>query len=391
MADNGISQVNDIAINPGGRYLSRCFNPSMEPLIGKYLEYKNRVELLCQDYGGKPLPPPLAFCQQKMVEIESALFPGKWWKRGKVIVAWQLLHRVSEELILVMEREELIAFGLRMVHEVATSGLPDVQKKEWSDRVAGQIRNLEEKGPAQGAPGQQIGDSSASLLTARYLFKNVYRAVNSIVDDNFWELWAKKFIALGYTLLLIVITGLFCLTDWNSGITPKMIFLLGAIGGLLSGIITGEQAPLPKGHFWGQIFYYLLVRPTIGALTALVVFWALESQFLVKVTPPLPAVSTVKNMAAANPIPVVRAEGVEGVSVPPEPGIATPPASEGPGGEEKTGAPTVIFQSAEGKQGSLIMLILLFAGFSGDKLLKSIADRVTMKMIAQAEKTKEAV
>jgi hypothetical protein len=47
-------------------------------------------------------------------------------------------------------------------------------------------------------------------------------------------------------------------------------------------------------------------------------------------------------------------------------------------------------KAKKGKQNYLYLLVLLFAGFAGDKLLKTIADRATTKLIAQAEKTKEA-
>ena len=49
----------------------------------------------------------------------------------------------------------------------------------------------------------------------------------------------------------------------------------------------------------------------------------------------------------------------------------------------------VTLTAREGRQSYLYLLVLLFAGFAGDKLLKTIADRVTTKLIARAEKTKE--
>ena len=48
----------------------------------------------------------------------------------------------------------------------------------------------------------------------------------------------------------------------------------------------------------------------------------------------------------------------------------------------------VTMKAKAGKEHYLYMLLFLFAGFAGDKLLKAIADGVTAKLITQAEKTK---
>jgi hypothetical protein len=135
------------------------------------------------------------------------------------------------------------------------------------------------------------------------------------------------------------------------------------------------------------------VRPTLGALAALVTFWMLESQFLVRVEPPLTAdvvginCSDTERRGSETKIPVI---------VNPAPPDATTPSGNQQvedatqKGKSSIDLTLVTLRAKEGKQLYLYMVVLLFAGFSGDKLLKTIADKVTMRLIDQAEKTRQA-
>jgi len=367
----------------GKKHLSKQFNPGVEPLVAKYLEYRNRVELFeKKENKTKSEGDTIAFCRQKLDEVEAALFPPVHVVK-KVLAAWQLLHRVGEEMILLMEKEELGGYGLRLHLEVKMSMLPDAQKEDWSIRIAESMKQTAE-----------VDCNPEQVEHVRHLFKNIYRAINAIVDNSFWDLWANRLLALCYIVLLIGITGLF-LWDMaqNTCLTPLKILMLGTIGGLLSGIVTGERETFPKGHFWMPTAYYILARPTLGALAALVTFWMIESQFLVRIDPPLSEDVSAFNCVSANKekrpllIESARLSGPTSETIP-----ATKQRAEQGAPQEKGSVDlsVVTLTAKEGKQHYLYLLVLLFAGFAGDKLLKYIADRVTTKLMAKAEKTKEA-
>lgn len=46
-------------------------------------------------------------------------------------------------------------------------------------------------------------------------------------------------------------------------------------------------------------------------------------------------------------------------------------------------------RSAKGVQIYLYLLVLLIAGFSGDKMLRTVTEKVSNKLFAEAEKTKD--
>ena len=357
------------------RLLNRFFNPSIEHLVSKYLEYTNCIELLCkkrekghlpEEEAGEARDLTLRFCQDKLKELHLLLFPS-CGMRARVIAAWQLLHRVSEEMILLMNREELLGFGIRLKRQVATTAMPEIVKKEWTEIVKGQLAKLAK----ELAPQDDIRET-------RQLFKNIYRSVNDAVDDQFWDLWAKKFLAFSYTIALALLTALFFVGELAGGpcLTLGKILLLGAMGGLMSGVFTSEGDSLPKGHFWVPTLYYLLARPLMGLLAALVIFWAVESQFLVAIEPPYRGRIIACETAAQE-----RGEtATQEIS-------ALPPATVKDAGEVKVSPVTM--KARTGREHYLYMLLFLCAGFAGDKLLKAIADRVTARLIAQAEKTKE--
>ena len=357
------------------RLVDRFFNPSIEHLVSKYLEYTNCIELLCrqrekghlpEEEAGDPGVLALRFCQDKLREVRSLLFPSSGM-RARVIAAWQLLHRVSEEMILLMNREELIGFGVRLKRQIATTAMQEILKKEWTDIVKGQLAKIAKAQPPQD-----------DLRETRQLFKNIYRSVNDTVDDQFWDLWAKKFLAFSYTLALALLMAIFFFGELTGGpcLTLGKILLLGAMGGLMSGVFTSEGDSLPKGHFWVPTLYYLLARPLMGLLAALVIFWAVESQFLVAIEPPyrgrITACETANKEGGETATPEIS---------------APPPATVKEEGEVKVSPVTM--KARTGREHYLYMLLFLCAGFGGDKLLKAIADRVTAKLIARAEKTKE--
>jgi hypothetical protein len=379
----------------------KWINPSLEHLTAKYLHYRNLVDLLKEKKGSDH--DLLNFCEKQLDEIRGLLDR----RIKKVTLIWRLLHRVSEQLILTMDVEELAAHGHKILEDMKVAPVPDQVRNHWIEIVHERVKKLESS-PA---------DTRAEIKgeTAQ-LFKAAANIINECIDDRFWDISVRKFFTLIYGILLLLTAfailffawwlrdGQFCLTIYN-------IMLIGALGGLASGLITSEQEYMSKGHFWVPTIYYAMIRPTVGAVAAVVLFWMLEGHYLIQVTPPLenrcletacetsysaPAVLkkerdgsfslVFQNISGGGKKPCsLRLEAEKLKKETPFKNM-----SGSPGEGKKGGESLVTLRTSEGKQIYLYLLILFFAGFSGDKILKTVSCRINTRLFAEAEKTKEA-
>ena len=357
----------------------KWMNPSVEHLLAELIDVKKCVELFEKRIGSDPEKAVIiANCRQKLDEAEKAINPDLWWQRRKIFIAWRLLHRIAEELIPLMTPEELSAQGQKLIHDIKMSSLADPMKLDWIGKLEEKMKKLENS-PSDPQEIKRISQ----------FFKMAMNIINDHVDDRFWDIWSKKMLSLVYTLLLIpsIVFLIYLISSIQNNpsiasLSICQIILLGAIGGLVSGIISGEQEYLTKGHFWISSIYYALIRPTLGALAAILIFWMLQSEYLIKIHPPLQE-KGVQNQDKSG-----------GEKTPPakEKNAATTDHSNNKNADDtdKKDDPLIVLRAKEGKEVYLYMIVLVAAGFSGDKLLKTVSDRVIARLYSQAEKTKEA-
>ncbi len=351
-------------------FAKKLMNPSLEHLIGAMIGYRKTLDFFRQKNGSQDNLKRIEVCEDKLREVELALFPEHFFNRKKVFLAWSLLHQVCEDLFLMLNRDELLAEGKQLLANIKMSALSETAKKEWVPKLEEQLKRLE---------ASDFNESD--LPTAQNLFKMSMVTLNNQVDTLFWDIWSKKFSGLIYTLSLISGLAAFAYIysrPYGFSFCIGNVLLLGALGGVASGILTSEPQYLAKGHFWVSTFYYALVRPAQGALAALIMFWLVQSQYLITIDPAVDCKSVVfsnyscSSSSAAGEVKQAQKEGNE---IKEE--------------KEKRNA-LIVLNAAKGKQAYLLMLLLLMAGFSGDKLLKSVSDKVTSRLFTEAEKTKEA-
>jgi hypothetical protein len=360
----------------------RQINPGVEHLIGMLIEYRAAVEQYRLHHTGDDERQTLLDqCEHKIEEAERALLFNGWFRK-KIFVAWDLFHQIVADLILCMEAPELSAYGRKLIGDIRLSSLPDTTKTDSILRLDNSLKKLDEPDP-----------NKADIDRARHVARTETRTLNTHVDSLFWDIWTRKFICLIYTALLFL-TLLFFLNRYDArngfDITSiDNIALLGAMGGLLSGIFSGDIQSIAKGHFWVSTLYYSLVRPVQGVLAAMAMFWMLQSQYLIRIEPPLDEGS---GIFANHP-------GCRGRSTPPAWRTYTSAKrrtaafniySAQKKAESGHKTSVIVLNAAEGKQIYLYVLVLLLAGFSGDKLLKTVSDKVTGRLFTEAEKTKEA-
>ena len=352
-------------------------NFSVQHVIAEYLDCKDTLESFANRWQNDPdRRKRMVQAGLKLQEIREALMPEQWWKCRKIFLAWRLIHRVAEDLILLMNCEELAAQGRKIIHNLKTSPLPDIVRLDWISSVEEKLKKLEDS--------IQNGSCEIEKGTPQ-LFRTVTNIINDNVDDRFWDIWCRRLLIFIYTGLLVI--GLLSqfAQFYRSGVFSLGIddvILLGAMGGVASGILTSEQEYMAKGHFWISVISYPLTRLTQGALVALVVFWMIQCNYFIRIEPPLERYNKAF-FCMTSPVwhdPAFRRNSVRRKPV--------PVTFHSYSSEKKE--PILDLKAPPGKQIYLYLLVLFFAGFTGDKLLKFISDKVTSRLFSEAEKSKQA-
>lgn len=347
---------------------TKC-NPSRHYLVAKLRDYRSRLDVYEARCGEvKEKMQIVASCKSHLDDIETMLGKGSFFRFINTFSIWHLFHRVDENFYLFMERSELKAYAWELTQALKLSPIPQTTKADWFSRLQEVLKKLE---GTDG--GSTVEDAAIMIKAAAYVN-------NDCVDNLFWDYWCRKFFVLIYTVSLLIIllfaflfshfNGSFAFCNWTACI-------LGAMGGLGSGILSAQIENVPYGQFWTNVSCYALARPLQGALAALMVFWMLQSQYMIKIEPPLSPgqVAFTCKSSARIELPVA----------------GTSPTKSAPFRNTSSAKqdPLVILKAAPGMQVYLYMLVLLIAGFSGDKLLRYISGKVTNKLFADAEKSKE--
>lgn len=366
-------------------------NPSVEYLLANLVIHQHTLELLEIRYkDDAEQRARLQLCRKSLDEAGAALRKRPF---RRAFLAWGLFHQVSEEMIMFLDKAELAAEGKKIELDIKLSALPETAKSGWLARLGEVLKTLAGANP-----------TDVEVNSARRTTRTALNAINSQTDNLFWEIWTKKLFGLIYAVMLVIGLVLFVLLgSLSSGffLCVGNVLLLGAIGGVASGILSADPQYVAKGQFWVSTLYYSLVRPTLGALAALLVFWMLQSQYLIQIKPPTDCRKAVLNCLTC------PQDEPRGKAAQDEPKTNTPaqlpekaPQDKPQGGESAAGtagqigaaehSTLIVLTALPGQQIYLYFLVLLLAGFSGDKVLKIVADKTFAKLFAEAEKTKAA-
>ncbi|NVN89269.1 MAG: hypothetical protein HXX11_01585 [Desulfuromonadales bacterium] len=374
--------------NQSDRFLQRrgVINFSAQHVVAEYLDCCQKLATMADRGQSEPLKQRIIDqCARKLAEVHESLMPTKWWKFRKIFIAWRLIHRVSEDMLLLMDAEELSAEGRKTLHDLKTAPLPDIVRLDWISMIEEKQKKLDES-LKQAVPVMEKGTAQ--------LYRTAANVINDNVDDRFWDIWSRRLLILIYSILLVLGISFLLLQFARPGgfsLALGGVLLLGAMGGLASGILTGEQEFMAKGHFWIAVFSFPLVRTTQGAVAALIVFWMIQCNYLIRIEPPLERYNRAY-LCMTSPVwhdPVFIRNLPGRVAGKASHARNTPflPYSS-PKSEKKE--PLLDLKAPPGKQIYLYLLVLFFAGFTGDKLLKFMSDKVTTRLFSEAEKTKES-
>lgn len=295
-------------------------------------------------------------CKEELTEIER-IFEIQISFTNKTQF-WSRLHHVKENLLLLVPAHELPSQCQWIIQSIDNSAIPSKHKAEWISKIWIELNKFE----ANNSDSRPLRD----------ILRAANSCVNTYTDDRFWDITINNDLKLVYIIFLVIVLSLFFITNSYKDFCVKTIILLGAMGGLTSGILTKEQEHIAKGSFWLPMSYYILVRPLIGVVASVVMIWLIVAKVLINIEPIVPhCVNSVFHQACKE----------------------TP---------RKKTENNLLFRSQDTTRYALItlhapsclsakitvMLLLFLAGFVGDKILKSVADKIMGKFFAEAEKTK---
>ncbi|RKH52890.1 hypothetical protein D7X96_09885 [Corallococcus interemptor] len=262
---------------------------------------------------------------------------------------WELIHDVDGLLLLVMPPHMLVPRALEIEQQFGRRVADTARALLWlgADKVSGPlprcVRRLTQE------------DGADADRYCRNVLRGALDTVNQQVDKTFWQLSINVTLQVFSTLLLLAVFLVsFLLLSreliqaWPSDLVPRGLLLVGfagASGAIISNMLSKERFVVATGATGRFFAYHLLVKPVIGAFAALMLLFLEQSRMLLSVD---------------------TRTGSTGVD--PSPALFHIVVSDNQ---------AVFFT---------LMALAVVAGWSADKLLSSIMDKVLGRLLGQSEK-----
>ncbi|MFY0569096.1 hypothetical protein ACN28E_35460 [Archangium lansingense] len=287
---------------------------------------------------------------------------------------WELVHGVDADLLLILPLDMLATEALmveenfrRNIHEpIARSTWLGADEKSGPLCVA--VRCI--TGLAYRVEGLKP-EEEAKLRHARQVLRSALRQVLRHSDKYFLQLDLTMMIrSLSGSLLVL----LFVLTlvgelpaqfaglilknpielPWKgSAMSTLSLILLGAGGAITANMLSDKPVLVVRGPFWRQFVYYLFVKPSIGAVAAFLFYLLAISQLFFSIETATPMVGPLNPLQGAGQLqPALR----------------------------------IVL----GNNDALVCtyaIIIIAVGFSAERFLSPIMDRVVNKLFVMAEKS----
>ncbi|NPD22720.1 MULTISPECIES: hypothetical protein [Corallococcus] len=294
-------------------------------------------------------------CQEKLEAARWCLDKptGRW-----SFSFWELIHEVDGLLLLVMPASMLVPRALEIQQQFERR-VTDSRAHLWlgADRASGplprsvrQLTRVDESGGV--APPPLDAEESRYC---RSVLRGALDTVNQQVDKTFWQLSINVTLQVFSTLLLLAVfvISFVLLTreliqTWPGELIPRGLLLVGfagASGAIISNMLSKERFVVATGATGRFFAYHLMVKPVIGAFAALMLLFLEQSRMLLSVD---------------------TRTGSTGVD--PSPALFHIVVSDNQ---------AVFFT---------LMALAVVAGWSADKLLSSIMDKVLGRLLGQSEK-----
>ena len=334
-------------------------------------------------------------CRQKLELARRCLDKpfGRW-----SFSFWEVIHEVDGLLLLVMPQHMLLPKALEIQHQFEQRVTSPVQCRLWlgADKTCGPlprcVRRLARMDDLASEPAAYPPLEVDQLEHCRHVLRGALEVVNQQVDKTFWQLSINVSIQVLSTALLlalfIVAFNYFpsnLVSQWPRGIVPQGMLLMslaGAAGAILSNMLSKERFTVATGATSRYFAYHLLAKPVIGGFAGLMLLFLEQSQLLLSVVvrpeaEPPAQVSAPAEAGARNTAPT-----------PAEPSEPDAPPEKTESESTRENNPAILHIHVGSRQAAFYTLVALaiVAGFSADKLLNSVMDRVLRKLLGQSEK-----
>lgn len=314
--------------------------PPIEKLLEKIIGLEEQIARYDPDKLNDRQKHILKTCED-YIKITTELIKAKGSSRPHLV--WNLLHRVDEYVILLMEEHELSARVIDVRAAFDLTIKEETVRKEW----------LGDKGKLTEA-FNDIAGGGKNIDKSRYMVKEALQYLDDFVDYGFWKLSMNilmsvlsAFSLAGFMLFYIYVYHHRFNTLLNeSNLMPFAI--LGLMGAYLSNLLTKEDFLFVwGGPFFRYLFYNLMARPVIGAFSAVFFFLVEQSKLIFSINPIVDSKSIAVQSAVIN------------INVKPN---------------------VVEF---------VYIVFAIAVGFAGEKALRGMMDPVLKRLEQKAEKTKE--
>jgi len=318
------------------------FTPSKESLLVKRTGLEQDIKALEASNPAAAQQGVLRRCQENLQQVKSLDEP---WRPSHPHLAWRLLHRVDQDLLLVLPGPEVVASAQALLATFDMNVTEPKLRAVWlgQDGKAGQLAQAIER--LRTHPEDEA---------SRHLLRQALSLVNDQMDRDFWVLSINTLTSVASGLALGVAMLVFGWMDHAAGLaalgTGPMdgcqvgrLALLGLMGGYLSNVLTKEGfLYLRGGPFWRYVLLHLVSRPILSAFGAVMVAILVKAEIVLAINP----------------------------------------------SAERTGL--VALRVAQ-DVGFAYAALALVAGFAADKILRDMIGRVLKQMEQKAEKSKDSV
>ena len=337
-------------------------NPCTETLYQKYLDLQERLKRFepphdhgLKDEQNRVVEICRTYLQKVKDYIEIPLLNTKWpfLHRRHPHLMWQLLHRVDECFVLLCNDEELYSLAI----DVKVSF--DLNIREEKVRAAW----IGDKGVFRDIMEQFEGKDKNNVPAdrCRRLISDALKLINEKMDQSYWQLSMNTITSVlsGLFLAVFLLIALIwqpchstnsinhiknlgegCFAD-----TFVTLIALGLMGAYLSNLMTKENFLYVRGGpFLRCLLHNLFSKPVMSAFAAVFMFGLEKTKLIFSI-------------------------GAQATSARPE---------------------IISINVNDAYRGYAYAVLAIVSGFSADKVLRSMFDKVLKKLEQEAEKTKDS-
>ncbi len=329
-----------------------CFSAN-EGLYAKLEKLRVKLDALENDKNKEIIEK----CKEKLESACKAVQP-RFLKKYKFF--WELVHSIDEDLILIIPEEELLAKAYEIKSRFSQKIKERSLRAEWlgDEGKKGKLTQAVEELEQLLSNCEQSSCQDKKILKIRHILKEALHLINQSTDTRFWQLSLNMSVVVLSSFLLLLFIFILILIfifilfikkweflefweNWYKDIKTAWIPLafFGAVGAYLSNIITKKDFLFIRGTYLRFFSYHIISKPIIGGVSGIFIYLLERSKLVFSL-----------NISKNAPI------------------VLNVPSTELP---------------------YAYAILAIVAGFAGDKLLKSMIEKVLKRLEEKAEKTKE--